>query len=63
MPNPEDKDAMAAACDMVAKSGAELGIIFDTDVDRSAIVDKDARPINSNRMIALMAAITLQVGV
>lgn len=41
--------------------GADLGIVFDTDVDRSAIVDGDGTPINSNRFIALMAAIVLQV--
>ena len=42
-------------------AGAQLGIIFDTDVDRSAVVDGDGTPINSNRFIALMAAIVLQV--
>jgi phosphomannomutase len=35
--------------------------VFDTDVDRSAIVGGDGTPINSNRFIALMAAIVLQV--
>jgi hypothetical protein len=35
--------------------------VFDTDVDRSAIVDGNGTPINSNRFIALMAAIVLQV--
>jgi hypothetical protein len=29
--------------------GADLGIVFDTDVDRSAIVDAAGEPINSNR--------------
>jgi phosphomannomutase len=43
--------------------GADLGIVFDTDVDRSAVVDGDGTPINSNRFIALMAAIVLQVRV
>lgn len=38
-----------------------MGIVFDTDVDRSAIVDGDGTPINSNKFIALMAAIVLQV--
>jgi phosphomannomutase len=45
-----------------AGAGADLGIVFDTDVDRSAIVNGDGTPINSNRFIALMAAIVLQVG-
>lgn len=60
IPNPENKEAMAAAVDMVKQSGCDLGIIFDTDVDRSAVVDGDGTPINSNRFIALMAAIVLQ---
>lgn len=60
IPNPENKAAMAAAVDAVKKSGADLGIVFDTDVDRSAIVNGDGTPINSNRFIALMAAIVLQ---
>lgn len=46
----------------MSTAGAQLGIIFDTDVDRSAVVDGDGTPINSNRFIALMAAIVLQVG-
>ncbi|GBF99435.1 phosphoglucomutase [Raphidocelis subcapitata] len=60
IPNPENADAMAAAVEAVKKSGADLGIIFDTDVDRSGIVDSMGNPINSNRFIALMAAITLR---
>jgi phosphomannomutase len=60
IPNPENKAAMAAAVEAVKKSGADLGIVFDTDVDRSAIVNGDGTPINSNRFIALMAAIVLQ---
>jgi phosphomannomutase len=34
IPNPEDKDAMAAIKKAVLEHGADLGIIFDTDVDR-----------------------------
>eukprot|EP00878_Enallax_costatus_P007716 GHUV01008077.1.p1 GENE.GHUV01008077.1~~GHUV01008077.1.p1 ORF type:complete len:424 (+),score=129.57 GHUV01008077.1:1317-2588(+) len=60
IPNPENKAAMAAAVEAVKKSGADLGIVFDTDVDRSAIVDGDGTPLNSNKFIALMAAIVLQ---
>ena len=30
----------------VRESGADLGIVFDTDVDRSAIVDSSGREIN-----------------
>jgi hypothetical protein len=119
IPNPEHPSAMAAAVDMVKASKADLGVVFDTDVDRAAIVDQvravwgwsegwiggkgaqcsgaecrgerrvmlcvslhcqaihfrthtcvitntcalhlqDGRPINSNRMIALVAAISLR---
>ena len=34
IPNPEDKDAMAAIKKAVLEHDADLGIIFDTDVDR-----------------------------
>ncbi|KIY92822.1 hypothetical protein MNEG_15141 [Monoraphidium neglectum] len=51
---------MDAGIDAVKRAGADLGIIVDTDVDRSGIVDSMGNPINSNRFIALMAAITLR---
>lgn len=59
-PNPEDARAMAAISDAVVKSGADFGIIFDTDVDRAAAVTSDGREINRNRLIALMSAILLR---
>lgn len=34
IPNPEDKSAMAAITKAVHEHKADLGIIFDTDVDR-----------------------------
>lgn len=39
---------------------ADLGVIFDTDVDRSAIVDRHGDPINRNSLIALIAAVILK---
>jgi phosphomannomutase len=51
---------MDAIIDAVQKTGADLGIIFDTDVDRAGAVDKHGVPINRNRFIALMAAIVLE---
>lgn len=39
---------------------ADIGIVFDTDVDRAALVDRDGKEINRNRLIALMAAIVLR---
>ncbi len=60
VPNPEDKDAMASICAAVKKEKADLGIIFDTDVDRSAIVDQNGNPINRNELIALISAVILE---
>lgn len=60
IPNPENKEAMASACAAVQQSQADLGIVFDTDVDRSAVVDQAGSPISSNRFIALMAAVVLR---
>eukprot|EP01025_Chloroclados_australasicus_P044931 TRINITY_DN48958_c0_g1_i1.p1 TRINITY_DN48958_c0_g1~~TRINITY_DN48958_c0_g1_i1.p1 ORF type:complete len:272 (-),score=44.19 TRINITY_DN48958_c0_g1_i1:113-928(-) len=48
------------ACDAVKKHKADLGVIFDTDVDRSGIVDQQGKAINKNGLIALMSAITLR---
>ncbi|MDD7319145.1 MAG: phosphomannomutase/phosphoglucomutase [Prevotella sp.] len=60
VPNPEDKKAMQSVCEAVKRNGAQLGIIFDTDVDRSAIVDENGEPINRNSLIALISAIILK---
>ena len=60
IPNPENSEAMASVCEAVKKSHADLGIIFDTDVDRSAIVDHKGEPINRNALIALIAAVILK---
>lgn len=60
IPNPEDRKAMASVCQAVVKNNADLGIIFDTDVDRSAIVLRKGDPINRNSLIALIAAIILK---
>lgn len=60
VPNPEDKTAMGFAAQAVTSSGADLGIIFDTDVDRAAVVDSQGREIDRNRLVALASAIALQ---
>ncbi|CAL1387072.1 unnamed protein product [Linum trigynum] len=60
IPNPEDKAAMKAITKAVLDNKADLGIIFDTDVDRSAAVDSTGRELNRNRLIALMSAIVLE---
>lgn len=60
VPNPENKEAMASICEAVRESGADLGVIFDTDVDRGGAVDKSGNEINRNRLVALAAAIALE---
>ena len=60
VPNPEDKVAMAAISEAVTESGADLGVIFDTDVDRGAAVDGKGAEINRNRLVALASAIALE---
>lgn len=60
VPNPEDPQAMAAICQAVIQHQADFGIIFDTDVDRAAAVDRNGQELNRNRLIALMAAIVLK---
>lgn len=60
VPNPEDRKAMAMTIDAVKRENADLGIIFDTDVDRSAVVDSNGMGINRNRLIALIAKIVLE---
>ena len=60
IPNPENAVAMASISDAVINSKADLGVIFDTDVDRAGCVDPDGVEINRNRLIALAAAIALE---
>ena len=60
IPNPENPEAMASLSGAVKQYGADLGVIFDTDCDRAAIVDQTGRPINRNRLIALVSAILLE---
>ena len=57
IPNPENKQAMAAIKKAVLDSHADLGLIFDTDVDRMSAVLKNGQEINRNALIAMMAAI------
>ena len=57
IPNPENKEAMEAIQSAVRKNRADLGLIFDTDVDRMSAVLSDGREICRNALIAMMAAI------
>ena len=60
VPNPEDAAAMASICEAVKKNSADLGVIFDTDVDRGGAVDSKGNEINRNRLVAVAAAIALE---
>ncbi len=60
IPNPENAEAMASICQAVLEQQADFGIIFDTDVDRSAAVDAHGKELNRNRLIALISAIVLK---
>ena len=60
IPNPEDKKAMESITEAVRETGADLGIIFDTDVDRAGAVLSDGSELNRNRIIALLSAILLR---
>jgi phosphomannomutase len=60
IPNPENAEAMAAIRQAVLWHRADFGIIFDTDVDRSAAVDSQGNELNRNRLIALISAVVLR---
>jgi phosphomannomutase len=60
VPNPEDPEAMASICEAVIREKADLGIIFDTDVDRAALVDAGGKALNRNSLIALISSVILE---
>lgn len=60
IPNPEDKKAMQSIHKAVLDNHADLGVIFDTDVDRAGAVDEMGGEINRNRLIAMIAIILLE---
>lgn len=60
IPNPENQEAMKSICDATVRTHADLGIIFDTDVDRAGCVDKYGQPINHNPLYALASYIARQ---
>ena len=59
-PNPENKEAMKSISDAVLRNNADLGVIFDTDVDRASCVDENGTEINRNRLVALASIIALE---
>lgn len=57
IPNPENKQAMEAIRSAVLENKADLGLIFDTDVDRMSAVLSDGSEVNRDAIIAMAAAI------
>ncbi len=60
IPNPENKEAMASITEAVLQNNADLGVIFDTDVDRAGAVLPDGSELNRNRLIAILSAMILR---
>ena len=60
VPNPENEQAMDSLAKAVLRVGADVGVIFDADCDRAAIVDRTGKEINRNRLIAMISAILLE---
>lgn len=57
IPNPENKDAMNSIRNAVLKNKGDLGLIFDTDVDRMSAVLDSGEEVNRDSIIAMTAAI------
>lgn len=59
IPNPDNKEAMASIKAAVLTQKADLGVIFDTDVDRAALVGPNGAVLNRNNLIAVLSKIIL----
>lgn len=59
IPNPEDKKAAASVREATLAAKADLGIIFDTDVDRAGAVLPDGKTLTRNALIAVLSRIAL----
>lgn len=60
IPNPENEEAMRSVCAATVAARADMGVIFDTDVDRGGAVDAKGDEINRNRLVAIASAIALE---
>lgn len=60
IPNPENKTAMEFIRKATVENGCDLGVIFDTDVDRASCVDEKGDEINRNSIVALASVIALE---
>ena len=59
IPNPENKEAAEAIKNATLASDADLGIIFDTDVDRAGAVLPGGKTLTRNDLIAALSVIAL----
>ncbi len=57
IPNPENKDAMESVRAATVANRADLGLIFDTDVDRMSAVLSNGEEVNRDAIIAMVSAI------
>lgn len=60
VPNPENPTAMEAARKATLDAKADLGVIFDCDGDRGAVVFSDGTEVNRNTLIALLGVIVAE---
>jgi len=60
VPNPEDKEAIEYISNITLSSNADLGIIFDTDVDRAAVIDSSGEKISGTKLVALISSLVLK---
>ncbi len=59
IPNPENKEAAESIKNATLASNADLGIIFDTDVDRAGAVLPGGKTLTRNDLIAALSVIAL----
>ena len=60
VPNPENRDMIEETKARCKECQADIGILFDTDADRSGFIlprGSDYEPLNRNRLIALLSVI------
>ena len=60
IPNPENKEAAESIKNATIANKADLGIIFDTDVDRAGAVLPSGKTLTRNDLIAVLSRIALQ---
>jgi phosphomannomutase len=60
-PNPENAGMVKATVEAVKASGADVGVMVDTGVDRSGLIDgKTLEPLNEDRLIAAASRMVLR---